>query len=256
VSFFLSGLKSQGFNPDAIFCSPEDADAVQTLISRKVLLLIDRENFGSAVWTKLAIVATFSNRSGSTVTFDRPQRISRDCVIVSTLPIDDPCFNLLRMVVIFARARLSLASTLKEALHFLPTHVFLTADDLRAAADEVRHCVGERGLLWRSRFNAHYSWKKFWISCGSQSPMADAQSFTQVRCALGDDCGFVFCSGAIDRDTHELMTVVYGKPICCVFVPPEWGTLGFALRADIKFAKFRTVGGPIVPLVMISTQKT
>jgi hypothetical protein len=153
------------------------------------------------------------------------------------------------MVAIATRARLCVLPNLRGAAPFLPTHVFLTAQQLDAMCEEIERRIRSRFFLWRAQFRVRYPWEKFTLSWGRSSG-----HFGGLREDLGIDCRFLFAAGALDSEVHELLTVVYGRPIATVFVPAEWGTLGFALPCDVKFTKYGTMGGPIVPLVRISEE--
>ena len=181
-------------------------------------------------------------------------KLSRDAVVVSMLPVDSQLSIILHCACVLCRARLFFVNSLVEVGQYNPTHLFTGIKPLEAESKNIEKKVSELSLLARIEYNLRYPWKKYRLSCGSEALTSDRRSFVPLRIDLGTELHYIFCDGILEREAHELLMMVYGKPVINVFAPNIWRNLGAALPCDIRFVKPGTVGGPVVPRIHVDEE--
>jgi hypothetical protein len=255
----------------AIFCSLEHSKQARSLLTQNVHVIpLDgkfKDITANAPYLPIPnvpadqiclISGKFPITSQNTVRFLREWstrlKISRDAIIVSNLSIDDPLFNVIRLTAIFTRARISFVSSVTEISEYHPTHVFLSKEAIVSLHDDLDGRVREHSFFWRAGHAMKSSWNKWRLLWGSEVAGLDLSTLRNAKIDFGVDLHFIFVSGVLSARIHERLTIAYAKPIVTVFVPPEWGNLGFALPCDLRFTKYETVGGPIVNLVRVNEE--
>jgi hypothetical protein len=255
-----------------IVCSSDDSSTLRRLVSANINIFPINENFYAIANSNLPAlefpdvaadqICLVLNRksitSQNSVLFIREWadrfRISRDAFILSSLPIDDPLFHLVRMVAVFTRARICFTDDVSGIPSARPTHVFVSRASVVSQFEDLESRLREHWFFWNARRIMKYSWNRFRLSWGSDMAGLDLPTLKEARVDFGPDLHFIFVSGVLRADVHEKMTVAYAKPIVNVLVPGGWGTLGFSLPCDIRFTKYGTAGGPIVPLVRVDAE--
>lgn len=169
-------------------------------------------------------------------------KICRDSTLSVSLPIGSNLGRIAHMLAIYNRCPISLTNDTKI---FNSTHLFVAKQSIENEAKERIINIKNKGVFFKSKFNLFYSWHNFRTIAGSSSGVAERIAFKQIEKSWNPDMFAVIVDGPIDPTYHEIMTLIYRKPISTVYVPEAWGNIGTALPCDIRFTKYGTVGGPV-----------
>ncbi|KAH0785923.1 AMP-binding enzyme family protein [Histomonas meleagridis] len=269
INDFLKSVKSQ--SPHIVICSPQYAKPVLTNLPKALLVTTAKSihtSFHDIINTGLAHSSniqpevtsspgtiTFLTPTPATITFDQSMiylrewsekfKLCRDARITSLLPIDDNLHRLILYLSVYNRCCFNICNKLEEVKSTDPTHMFLPLDIFRSHCESIENTISQNSVLYRGRYNLSYYWKRFWITWGSRTPSTDRAVFNPLCLDFGSDMRFAFCNELLTREEHELWTVVYGKPMCPVFLPEQWGNVGASLPCDVRYTKFGTVGGAV-----------
>ena len=250
-----------------IICSQNDQKKLQSSFRNVVFVCgkdkLKGKTFSDKSLTDKAdgcvIVAKERERSESDLLLYIPEwaerlKFSRDSVIVSLLPVDDPLAIVVQLAAIYSRSKLFFAQTLEQVAKYKPTHLFASKDILSKEADNIKERVSKRIWPARLEYALRFKWKRFCLNWGSGTSASDERSFCPVRIDLGCEIHFIFVSGILEKSVHERLMTVYGKAVVNVFIPGDWGNLGASLPCDVRFIKIGTTGGPVVPRIVIDEE--
>lgn len=284
---FASLIKS--YSIFAIFCSANDANSISRSIHNQTLFITDSNSKYHSFWkiieetkgytaqpidrdSSFQCITYISNQKNSndkisqvTMTnneiftfissWSEKLTICRDATIAVILSCDDNVLRLINFLCINCRSKICFPKTLKDVQNYDTTHLFasprIVTQEIERMNNEIQN---DRSFLFRAMYNVGYVWKRIWVSMGSQSPRSDKRIFNSLKTNFGNNLHFAFCTGPIDKLTHEAWIVSYGKPLCTIFSPVEWGNVGTSLPCDLRFIKLGTLGGPVDESVKIDDE--
>lgn len=273
----------------AIFCSVNDANTISRSLHNQFLIITDTNSKFNYFWKVVEDLKGYSvhpidrddsfqlityltnsenpNEQKSPISLTKNDiftfisswseklNICRDATIAAILSCDDNALRLINFLIVGCRSKLCFPNSLQNVYKFDVTHFFtsprLIAQEINNMNNEIQN---DRSFLFRMSYNVNYVWKRLWVSMGSQSPKSDKKVFNSLKNNFGNNLHFAFCTGQIEKSIHEAWIVLYGKPLCTIFLPVEWGNVGTSLPCDLRFIKLGTLGGPIEESVKIDDE--
>lgn len=273
----------------AIFCSSADSNSISRLLHNQTLIITDSNSKFNSFWKTVDDSKSYSvkpiehdssfqcityltnsessNDTNSPVTmtnndiftfissWSEKLTICRDSTVAAILSCDDNVLRLINILIVNCRSKLCFTNSLNDVQKFNATHFFTSPRMITQEIDNMnKEIQNDRSFLFRIMYNAGYVWKRIWVSMGSQSPRSDKRVFNSLKNNFGNNLHFAFCTGQIEKSIHEAWVVLYGKPLCTIFSPVQWGNVGTSLPCDLRFIKLGTLGGPVEESVKIDDE--
>lgn len=127
-----------------------------------------------------------------------------------------------------------------------PTHLSAVPRVITRIYDVVMKKLQSSSSVKRGFFWGAWYWKRFWVTRGYETPLADQLVFNQIKASTGGCIrSFIVGGAAMDPFVHEFIQVALGTPMRVGYGLSEIGAGNIVNPLSVRHSRPGTVGGPM-----------